>query len=274
MNVEKVDLHMHSNASDGLLSPNELSLRAAEAGLAAFALTDHDTLDGLAKAAAAAKNYNIEFVPGVEISTEIEGREVHILGYYPLNKNDLNAALNDMKSERHVRMNKMLEALHKLGFKIKMEDILLESGSAAPGRLHLARLLLKKKYVHSLDEAFSVYLGRDKPAYVPRNYVQVEDVLNLLKNSGAVPVLAHPGVDGKYSLKKLVVLGLKGIEVFHPDHSPNLVRIYRQAAENMGLVITGGSDYHGGELTPSSYSGKFAVEKYYLNRLKECAGIT
>jgi len=189
-------------------------------------------------------------------------------------KDDLNAALDDMKSERYVRMNKMLEALHKLGFKIKMEDILLESGSAAPGRLHLARLLLRKKYVHSLDEAFSMYLGRDKPAYVSRKFIQVEDVLNLLRSSGAVPVLAHPGVDGKHYLNKLVKLGLKGVEAFHPDHSPTLIRFYRHMAENMGLVITGGSDYHGGELSSSLYSSKYAVEKCYLTRLKECAGIT
>ncbi len=273
MDMNKVDLHMHSSASDGVYSPGELVAKVAGAGLSAFALTDHDTINGLTEASVAAGKHNIELVPAVEVSTMIDSREVHILGYYPCREAALLNALENMRLDREVRMEKMISRLRKSGFKINMDNIRDETGKAAPGRLHLARLLLKKKYVHSIDEAFAIYLGRGKAAYVPRQYLAVDEVMKILQDAGAVPVLAHPGINGKSDLKLLIELGLKGVEVFHPDHSPTLVSFYRQAAERAGLVVTGGSDFHGDKNTAFHYPVKYAISKTYLIMLKIIAGI-
>jgi 3',5'-nucleoside bisphosphate phosphatase len=171
-----IDLHMHSNCSDGVLSPGALAETAVKAGLTAFALTDHDTLKGLNEAFAAAKRHGIEFVPGIEMSCLLGDREIHILGYYPQQNDQLIAVLEQMRNERKHRIEKVITALRGLGFKLTLEDLKSEAKDAAPGRLHLARLLLKRKYVHTVDEAFKLYLGKGTPAYVSRNLLTAAEV--------------------------------------------------------------------------------------------------
>ncbi len=264
-----VDLHMHSNVSDGVLSPAELAATAARAGLAAFALTDHDTLEGLKEAFIASKLHKIEFVPGIEMSCLLGEREVHILGYYPQQNDLLTNTLEFMQDERRRRIEKMINALRGLGFKLKIDDLKAEALEAAPGRLHLARLLLKRKYVHTVDEAFKLYLGKGKPAYVPRNLLAAADVMLLLNSSGAITVLAHPGQEGKNDVDSLLCHGLQGVEVFHPDHNPSMAKYYKKIAENKNLLITGGSDFHGDYRSHKSYSTKHTVAKTYLDQLKK-----
>lgn len=271
MNLNKanlVDLHMHSNFSDGVLSPAELAETSAKAGLVAFSLTDHDTLEGLNEAFAAAKRLNIDFVPGIEMSCLLFDREVHILGYYPQQSKQLIEILEHMRDERRHRIEKMVTALIGLGFKLTLEDLKAEAKDAAPGRLHLARLLLKRKDVHTVDEAFKLYLGKGKPAYVSRKLLTAAEVLLLLKNCGAITVLAHPGQEGKADVGRLLLYDLDGVEVFHPDHSPALVKYYKKVAENNNLLITGGSDFHGDYRSHKSYSTKHAIDITSLEKLK------
>ena len=266
--ADLVDLHMHSNYSDGVLSSAALAEASAKAGLAAFSLTDHDTMEGLNEAFAAAKRLKIEFVPGIEMSSLLGDREVHILGYYPQQSDHLLEVLERMRDERKNRIEKMITALRGLGFKLNLEDLKDEAKDAAPGRLHLARLLLKRKYVHTVDEAFKLYLGKGKPAYVSRKLLTAVEVIKLLKKCGALIVLAHPGQEGTGDVDSLISHGLDGVEVFHPDHSPALVKYYKKVAENKNLLVTGGSDFHGDYRSHKLYSTRHAIDKIYLEKLK------
>ncbi len=268
ISLKKIDLHLHSNASDGTFSPSELIRIVATAGIRAAALTDHDTTAGLSEAEHTAIQMGIEFVPGVEISTATGDHEIHILGYYPRRYDDLEVALNKLRQDRYRRMEMMIDKLKGYGFKVKLEDLLFESGRAAPGRLHLARLLLKKKYVHSLDQAFSLYLRHGRPAFVPRQGLKTVEAVDLLVAAGAIPVIAHPGTKGTEIIEKLIVKGLKGIEVYHPDHSRGLAGIWLEFALSKGLIATGGSDYHGDINIFKQYPVHHAVDYSLLEGLK------
>ncbi len=266
---KKVDFHMHSNASDGLFSPHQLLKIAVDAGLSAAGITDHDTVRGLAEAFKAARKLEMELIPGVEISVFEEGQEVHILGYYPRYCEHLNTVLEEIQKERFKRMELIVKNLKALGFKVSPEEVLFEAGEAAPGRMHLARILYKKKYVHTLSEAFTLYLGRNCPAFVQRRTPALKEVMSLLAEVGAIPVIAHPGQYGNKMIEKLTCLGLQGIEVFHPDHSKTLARYYKDLAVEKGLLITGGSDFHGDNLQRPAYPAHRAVSYSYLEKLKE-----
>lgn len=268
-----IDLHSHSTASDGIHQPSELIRLASSAGIAALGLTDHDSVAGLAEAAAAAGPIGLELVPGVEISILEEQREIHILGYYPQDLDRLHAELEDIRAERHSRMKKMVTKLNKQGFKINLNEVLVEAGQSAPGRLHLARLLVKKKYVHTLDEAFKLYLNPDRSAYVPRSLMTIKRAMQLLSSTGAIIVLAHPGTGGEKIIDRLIPLGLHGIEVFHPDHSAVQKKRYLHLAQLQGLLITGGSDFHGDREKKAGYPRHLAISGSYLTELKKAAGL-
>jgi 3',5'-nucleoside bisphosphate phosphatase len=267
-NIKKVDLHLHSNQSDGVFSPQKLITIIAAAGLTAAALTDHDTLAGLKDASEAAAKNNIEFVPGVEISVVEEQREIHILGYYPQDLDFLNSKLDQLKTQRFKRMEKTVMLLKNMGFKITYADVVEKAGCAAPGRLHLARVLLEKKYIRSLEEAFKLYLGFGKPAYIPRQTLSLAETFALLKKCGAIPVIAHPGKPGIAMLPQLITLGLKGVEVFHPDHNKALTLKLLQVARNKNLLVTGGSDFHGSSEKNGGYPFKLAIDFSYYQDLK------
>lgn len=270
--MSKVDLHLHSSASDGLFTPRQVLEITASAGLSAVGLTDHDTVSGLDEAEEAAVDLGLELVPGVEISIYENNREIHLLGYYPQNLNDLSSALEDIRCKRFRRMELIVNNLKTLGIKIEAEEVLAEAGDAAPGRLHLARLLLKKKYVHTINEAFMIYLNRGKPAFVSRESMSAAEVLDLLHQVGAVSVFAHPGNAGKEVLEELLEAGLQGIEAYHPDHSKGLIRYYREYAAAKKLFITGGSDFHGQSINNPGYQKQYAISYDYLQALKDGLG--
>ena len=270
--MSKVDFHLHSSASDGLFTPRQVMEITASAGLRAAGLTDHDTVKGLNEAKEAAIDLDLELIPGVEISVYEKNREIHLLGYYPQKLNKLSAALEDIRSKRFRRMGLIVNNLKKLGFKVEPEEVLVEAGDAAPGRLHLARLLLKKKYVHTINEAFKTYLNRGKPAFVSRESMSAAEVLDLLNQVGAVSVYAHPGNTGKEVLDELTANGLQGIEVYHPDHSKGLARYYKEYAEAKKLLITGGSDFHGQNINNHGYQQKYAISYEYLQAMKDAIG--
>ena len=271
MNKMLVDLHMHSNVSDGLHSPAELAVMAGRSGLQAFALTDHDNLNGLQPAAEAAAKEYVEFVPGVELSAVLDNREVHILGYYPRKLDLINISLEKIRKERYSRMEEIIDRLGNLKFNITLEEVLAEAGTAAPGRLHLARLLFKKKYVHTIDEAFTSYIGYNRPAYVSRKLPGAEEIIAMLLEAYAIPVYAHPGENGKLYLEQLTAMGLLGVEVWHPEHGPGLRNYYEKRGKELGLLLTGGSDYHGTGIAAFDYKIQQAIPAHYLEQLKNAA---
>lgn len=267
--LRKVDFHMHSNFSDGLFSPAELMKISADAGLAAVGIADHDTINGFPEGKEAAERFGLEFIPGVEISIVDNNIEVHMLGYYPRNLSKLKAVLEKMQQERYKRMNLIIDKLEQQGFKILIEEVLAVAGKAAPGRLHLARLLRRKRYVQTLAEAFSLYLNRGRPAYVPRATMSIGEVMDLFKEVEAISVIAHPGEKGKKLVNELITEGLAGIEVYHPDHSKALVRYYHDLARKNGLLVTGGSDFHGDSKTKAGYPIELAISYTYFDRMKK-----
>lgn len=244
--MQKADLHAHTTASDGTFSPRELVALAKKNGLRAVAITDHDTTNGLLEAITAGKELGVEVVPGIELSTTFEGKEVHVLGYYYDPTDEELIALTDrMREDRLNRLDKMIARLQEGGIAITKEEVLAEAQGAV-GRPHIARVLIRKGYVQDLPEAFDRYLGAGKLGYVPRLKVTPEDAVRLIVQAGGSPVVAHPGLVGKdYLFDTLVPLGLVGLEAHHPDHPLEKRDHYEQLASQHGLLVTGGSDFHG-----------------------------
>lgn len=239
-----LELHCHTTCSDGTLSPEELVNAAIAAGVKALAITDHDTLAGWTRAQAAAGN-QLEIIPGLELSTVHRGRSLHILGFYP-DHEKLAPPLQDRIDGRKRRAQKMASKLAALGYPIQLPTM---PGGMAPGRPHIARALLEAGYVKTPQEAFTRWLKEGGPAYVEYDKFSAEEGIQLLLDCGAVPVWAHPylfrGGTVETVLPELIAAGLMGVEVYHPNHSPSDVRKLEDWCQRYGLLITGGSDYHG-----------------------------
>ena len=249
-----IDLHVHSNKSDGTLSPAMVVEHAAKCGLSAIALTDHDCIQGIREALDAASGLSapIRIIPGVEISAEYKKRDIHILGLMIDPENEaLQNALNEALSERDRRNEKMVENLRRIGMDITMEDLLFGTKDTVITRAHFARCLIAKGYVKNSEEAFKKYLNSDTPYYVCRTYMSPKDAIHLIKNAGGIPILAHPLL---YHLtlaeiEELIALlksyGLAGVETIYSNNTGNDESIVRGLAHKFNLLITGGSDYHG-----------------------------
>ena len=246
-----VDLHMHSTMSDGLLTPREVVELAAVRGVKALALTDHDTTRGLAAAEMVAKEHDIELIPGVEISAWMD-REVHILGYFiDRHEPKLSRCLEQMRGARAERVEEICRRLTALGKPLTPEQVHAE-GDWNLGRPHVARALLTAGHVASFAEAFRRYLGNDGPAYVPAARLSVREAIQLIHGAGGIAVVAHPAVDGIIdSMPQMSSWGLDGVEIAHPAHSRQARRTLKQTAKRLGLLATGGSDFH----TPASPYG-------------------
>ncbi len=240
-----LELHCHSQYSDGTLTPTQLVQTAAAAGVKVLALTDHDTMSGCSEAAEAAAAYDLTVVPGVELSTVYRGRSMHILGFYP-DGDRLEAPLRERLQGRRQRAQQMLDKLHQLGYPLELPQL---GAGVAPSRPHLARALLAAGYVNSWEEAFDRFLGEGKPAYVPYAKFSAQEGIALLRSGGAVPVWAHPylfaGGEVDEVLPHLVEAGLMGVEVYHPHHRRSQQERLQQLCQNNSLLITGGTDYHG-----------------------------
>ena len=240
-----LELHSHTTCSDGSLTPAELVKFAAQQGVKALAITDHDTMAGWEQAIATATPLGVEIVPGLELSTVYNGRSMHILGFYPEEKK-LRSPLQERVEGRKRRAVKMAEKLAALGYPIELPDM---SSSLAPGRPHIASALKKAGHVTSSREAFDRFLKNDGPAYVPYEKFTAQEGIELLLSCGAVPVWAHPcifrGGTVETILPELVQAGLMGIEVYHPTHSVSQTRRLEEYCQEYGLLMTGGSDYHG-----------------------------
>lgn len=248
-----IDLHTHTTASDGTLSPKALVQRAGELGLRAIAITDHDTTDGVEEGLKAGEEYGVEVIPGVEISVSEEGTLLHILGYYidPANA-DLSKVLGEIRELRNSRNQLMIQKLREIGFDISLDEVEALAGGNVVGRPHFAQLLVQKGYVSSTQEAFDKYIARGKPGHVKRTSLTPKDGIELILKAGGVPVLAHPkdllllNQTKYYPLfNQLKEYGLQGLEVYYSTHSDAEVKILKGIAEKLGFIITGGSDFHG-----------------------------
>lgn len=249
-----IDLHTHSSCSDGTFTPTELARYAAEKGLAAFALTDHDTVDGLTEAAMAASACGLEFVPGIEFSTEYQGRDIHIVGLdiHP-EQADFSRKLLDFQKSRDERNAEMLERLRTIGgFDLTEEELRAAYGQdTVLTRAHFGRMLFEKGYVSSISEAFDRYLGDRCPCFVPRKKTAPEEAVGLILAAGGIPVLAHPllygmGADRLTELTlKLKNAGLKALEALYSTYTARDENQMRRLARQTGLQISGGSDFHG-----------------------------
>ncbi len=264
-----VDFHTHTNYSDGFYSPEKVISMAAAQGLKALAITDHDTMDGIPEAVTAGKRMGVEVVPGVEISAIFQGEEIHLLGYYPSSNSRLFLFLKLMKRERFRRADKILDKLNRLGINISREAVAGESYPAPPGRLHFARLLYKQNVVSGIQEAFDRFLGKGGAAYYPRRLFPIEKALHILHRSRAVSVLAHPGLITDSLVENLLWLGIKGIEVFYPTHSRAQQRHFFQLARVRKLLITGGSDFHGGPQNKINRPGYVSVGYHRLQQMQQ-----
>jgi len=266
---KSVDLHIHTYFSDGTFSPKEVVEKAAELGLSAIAITDHDCVEGISAALEAGKIYGIEVVPGVELTSEADGAEVHFLGLF-IDWHDANFLnlLEKLRQERISRTQKMIEKLENMGFSISFDEVLHLAGKGSMGRTHLAQAMLRQGYVSSVQEAFEKYVGYGKPAYVSKKRLTPEEAINAILKVGGVPILAHPGLFKKDELiGKFVDTGLMGIEVFHSDHSKADEEHYKKIAQEYGLLISGGSDCHGlakGEVL----MGKIRVDYKFLEDIR------
>lgn len=246
-----IDLHTHSTCSDGTLTPTEVVKEAAKAGLAAIALTDHDTVDGLSEAKEAGKKYGIEVISGIEFSVAAD-TEMHLLGLdFSLDCPKIRNILDDMIIQRNKRNLEVIDLLEKIGIHITNEDILAESTSKVTGRSQIAKAMLKKGYVTSIKEAFDKYLSFGKPAFVPRSTLSPEDAIKIIKNSGGKSFLAHLNQTGKTDDDLYVILtrlkehGLDGIEGYYTEYTEDMNIRYRKMADDLGLLLSGGSDFHG-----------------------------
>lgn len=246
MRAIDADLHLHSTASDGTLAPAALVALASERGLRAIALTDHDTLDGLAEARRAADTVGLEFVGGVELSCELDGGEVHLLGYFVDEGHEELARELALSKERRVERGRAIVAkLNRLGVPLSYEAVALEAGAGAVGRPHVARALVSSRAVGSIDEAFLRFLRRGAPAYVAKVTLSTAGAIALVRRAGGVPVLAHPGLYRERDvIQRLAAEGIAGLEVWHPKHSREQARRFEALAARIGLVPTGGSDFH------------------------------
>ena len=245
----KADLHLHSTASDGKLSPEELVRYAAEEGLALMALTDHDSVDGVPAALAAAKKFPpLEVIPGVEIGTDVPHGEVHIVGYFVDYKSEqLLSRLVKLRNGRLDRAQRMIAKLRDLGIHIEWARVQELAGVGSVGRPHIAQAMHEKGYISNLKEAFDKYIGRDGPAYAEREKLTPVGAVELIVNAKGLAVLAHPAdIESKEKLlPDLMKAGLVGMEVYYGNYSTEVVHNLLALARKHDLIPCGGSDYHG-----------------------------
>jgi len=242
-----IDLHIHTNASDSLLTPTEAVEIAKKCGLSAISITDHDAIDGFVEAKGKADELGIEIISGVELSVAYKGEDFHLLAYLIDHENPgFLKKINSFREERSVRGEKMVEKLNELGIDLRIDTVKAIAGNGAVGRPHLADALLKEEFVHTYDEAFARYLGYHAPAYVAKKYLTPQEAIDLIHLVRGVVVFAHPGTSrSEHAIYDFFEMGLDGIEAYHSQHDRNITTHYINLAKKLGLIYTGGSDCHG-----------------------------
>ncbi|MFC1713342.1 PHP domain-containing protein [Candidatus Poribacteria bacterium] len=240
------DLHLHTNFSDGTMSPEEVVIEARHVGLDAIAITDHDILDGIEPASLAGKKHGVEVIPGIELSAEYNGEEVHMLGFYmDWQDRQFREKISEFRDSRRIRAIKMVDKLNELGVEIEYDDVFKQADLNSIGRPHVALALVERGHVATRSEAFQRFLADDGPAYMPKHKLSPAEAIALILDAGGIPVLAHPGSLQQDIIPELVSCGLMGLEAFHPQHAMELSDYYCDLARQHHILITGGSDCHG-----------------------------
>jgi predicted metal-dependent phosphoesterase TrpH len=247
----RADLHVHTRASDGDLDPEQVVSQARYSGIDAVAVTDHDTVAGTQEALASAQKHGIEVIAGVEISAIFEPGTLHILGYFPSYPHGFEQALKPLQEARKLRFPRMIEKLNRLGIGVSLEDVLKIAGTAQIGRPHIAKALIGKGFVRDFEEAFSRYLAKGRPAYVEKEKMTPGEAIRTILAYKGIPVLAHPFTleleksELRRFIRELAGLELMGIEICYPEHTRSQKRLFTQIAQEHGLLVTGGTDFHG-----------------------------
>jgi len=279
-----IDLHAHTNESDGSLTPEELVLLAARSDLDALAITDHDTFAGFEKAAPFAARAGLDLIRGIELNSKLSlengaQRSVHLLSYFPSHEpsQEFIAFLEEQRRERRSRNRKLADALQQRGVNVTLEEVEARGRSLA-GRVHFARILVEKGYAADSHDAFRRYLGESAPTYVHRESQTIEQAVQTVRHGGGIPVLAHPirlslsREAERPLLARLKDAGLIGLEIYHSEHSPELQAHYRQLAEELDLLPTGGSDFHGSPKPDidlgTGLHGNVRVPREFLDRMR------
>lgn len=270
--IYRCDLHVHTTASDGRYKPRELVRLAAGKGISFLAITDHDTLSGLQEANDECVKYRLNFIPGVELSTNYEENEIHLLGYnIDRTSRPLNAALTELQNARRHRIERMVSKLADSGIPITIQAVQSKSAGSSIGRPHIALVLKELGIVKTIDEGIKNYLSPGCPAYLPRHRLSPFEAIDLIKEANGIPVLAHPGISTPHDLIPVLIdYGLQGIEVYHPKHTAKQIAFYLHfiATTAKSLLITGGSDFHGYEKTDHVNFGAMKVPLHSIRILK------
>jgi 3',5'-nucleoside bisphosphate phosphatase len=254
----KVDLHTHTTYSDGANTPRELIQKAKAAGIDVLSITDHDNINGIKEAIQIGKSLGVEIIPGVEISSEISNREIHILGYFfDIDNQELEHYLNFFREERVKRAGRIVNKLRSFGFDITLEDVLNKAKNSAVGRPHIAQVMLEKGIVSSYYEAFNKYIGNGSPAHEKKVHLSPQSAFRIISDAGGLSFIAHPGNLQESLLKDLIESGVDGIEVTHPSHSAQQQRFYKGIVNSYFLLESGGSDYHGGKREDEHNLGQY-----------------
>ena len=270
MNEAWLDLHIHTHYSDGLKSPQEMLEMAAEAGLAGVGISDHDTVDAIPEALKLAEKMNLVVVPGVELSSQYGGKDIHILGYYIQTEHPkLTSYLKLFQDERRRRAEKMVARLQQMGIQITMDEVDKKSQGRCIGRPHIAEILTEKGYVETFQEAFYRYIGYGSKAYEEKYRISPDKAIALISEVGGLSFLAHasPIIDDDLILS-MIKAGLDGIEIVHPKLTASRTRHLQRIAQNQGLLVSGGSDCHGGRNGMQTL-GRFKVPFHLIEEMQE-----
>ena len=261
--IVKADLHSHTIYSDGFHTPEELLYKARDLGINILSITDHDSINAVEQATSIGKKLGIEIIPGVEISSDLRGAEVHILGYFIDIKNkELERYLEFFREERIRRASRIITKLNNLGMEITLNDVLKVAKNSAVGRPHIAIAMVEKELVNSYFEAFNKYIKNGGPAYERKVHLSPQSAFKIISDAGGLSFIAHPANMPESLVKELIEAGADGIEVIHPSHSDELVQFYRGIVNEYYLLESGGSDYHGGKREDDNKFGK-----YYTNQI-------
>lgn len=266
----KIDLHIHTRHSDGHYPPAEVVRIALERGIETLSITDHDTIDGLRDSASCCKSAGVTFIPGIEFTTYVEDREIHLLSYFfnPADVN-LNRLIEFCKSERLHRAERIVRKLQQRNVPLTMDDVRAESGSASITRPHIASALVNRKLVNSFSEAFDLYLSNSAPCYERKVYIDPKSIFDGVRNAGGLTFIAHPANTSETIITALIHAGLDGIETIHPSHSASQTKHLTDIANAYFLLTSGGSDFHGGRKQDDENLGKYFITQNTLALMRQ-----
>lgn len=266
----RIDLHMHTSYSDGFYSPLELIQKVNERNLDIISITDHDSVNAIEEAITIGNDFSVKVIPGLEISTDIEDKEVHLLGYFiDINHPELKKYLSFFREERYYRATRIVNKLNKIGIEITIDDVMKVAKNSAVGRPHIAMALLNIGAVTEYYEAFEKYLRDNGPAYERKIHVSPQSALKLISDAGGLSFIAHPGHLKESILMNLINAGIDGIEVVHPSHNEYQQKFYRGIVSQYCLLESGGSDFHGGKKGDDNNLGAYLLNPQRLEEMRQ-----